>query len=345
MFLNYSLFLLYNEFVKRGIMIITKTPFRIDFAGDGTDLPSFYEKEFGCVTSVSIKKYVYITAHKSFDNTITLKYSQHEKVNDVEELKNERAREALKLTGVRKGIEIHSVADMPAQTGLGSSSSFVVGMLNALYAYNQKLASADRLAREAFEIEVLKLGNPIGKQDHYAAAYGGLNYLQFNSDNSVGVRPIIMAKNMRNELQKNLIMFYTGFLRSASDILAGQKKDIETNKEKFAYMQRMRDIGVEMRDSLLAGDLMSFAELLDKNWQYKKQMNPSVTNPQIDKWYTLAKEHGALGGKISGAGAGGFLVVYCEEEKQDKLIRALPELKPYPVEFEPEGSKIIYVHE
>src|SRR3989344_2098303 len=217
-------------------------------------------------------------------------------------------------------------------------------MLNALYAYNQKLASADRLAREAFEIEVLKLGNPIGKQDHYAAAYGGLNYLQFNSDNSVGVRPIIMAKNMRNELQKNLIMFYTGFLRSASDILAGQKKDIETNKEKFAYMQRMRDIGVEMRDSLLAGDLMSFAELLDKNWQYKKQMNPSVTNPQIDKWYTLAKEHGALGGKISGAGAGGFLVVYCEEEKQDKLIRALPELKPYPVEFEPEGSKIIYVH-
>jgi len=326
-------------------MIITKTPFRISFAGGGTDLPSFYEREFGCVTSVAIKQYVYITAHKSFDNSITLKYSKHEKTHDVDAIQNERAREALKLTGVRKGIEVHSVGDMPAQTGLGSSSSYVVGMLNTLYAYHQKLTPASKLAREAFEIEVLRLKNPIGKQDHYAAAYGGLNYIQFNPDDSVLVQPILLSKNTRTDLQHNLIMFYTGMTRSASEVLTDQKKNTETNQETFVHLQKMRNLGIATKDALSEGDLTRFAEILDENWQYKKQMTPLMTNPQIEEWYARGKANGALGGKILGAGGGGFLLFYCEEEKQDKLIRAFPELRAFPIEFEPEGSKIIYVHE
>lgn len=324
-------------------MIISRTPFRVSFAGGGTDLPAFYMKEPGCVTSTTINKYMYITIHRSFDNSILLKYSRTENVKNVDELIHTRVREAMKMTGVLKGVEITSVADIPAGTGLGSSCSFTVGILNALYAYKDMHVSAERLAKEACDIEIGILKEPIGKQDQYAAAYGGLQHIQFNPDGSVFHNLIICKKSIRRELDNNLLMFYTGMTRSASAILKKQSKNTKTDKNKFGFLVKMRDLARDLRDVLSKNDLTSFGEILHKGWMLKKQVAGGISNPVIDKYYNDARKAGALGGKILGAGGGGFLLLYVEEPNQEKVRDALFDLREMPFELEPQGSKIIYV--
>lgn len=324
-------------------MIISRTPFRVSFAGGGTDLPSFFLKEPGAVTSTSINKYMYITIHKSFDNSILLKYSKTEHVKSPDQLVHDRARECLKYVGVSKGVEITSVADIPAGTGLGSSSSFTVGLLAALYAYKGMHVSAERLAAEAFDIEVNILKNPIGKQDQYAAAYGGLRHIQFNPDDTVFSDMIITKKKTIRDLNEGMMMFYTGMTRSASDILKKQSRNIVNDRDKFKMMVKMRDFSRDLRVSLSNNDLTEFGQILHNGWELKKKLAGGISNPIIDKIYDAARGAGALGGKILGAGGGGFLMLYCDEEYQESVRDALFDLKEMKVGLEPQGSKIIYV--
>jgi len=324
-------------------MIITRTPFRVSFVGGGTDFPDFYRVEPGAVVSTAINKYMYIVVNKRFDNTIRVSYSRTEIVKDVEKIQHPIVREALKLVGITKGIEIVSIADIPAGTCLGSSSSFTVGLLNALYAYKGILKSAEELAREACCIEIDILGEPIGKQDQYIAAYGGFRYIQFNPDETVFVESIICDKENREKLNQNLFLFYTGNTREAKSILKEQK--INTKKsDKVECLKQMRNLAFELRSHFNNNsepDILG--EFLHKGWMLKKQLASGISNDKIDKYYEIALKAGALGGKILGAGGGGFLLLYCPKEKQTKLQEALNDLTLTEFSLEPEGSKIIYV--
>jgi D-glycero-alpha-D-manno-heptose-7-phosphate kinase len=325
-------------------MIITKTPMRISFAGGGSDLKEYYKTGYGAVTSTAIDKYMFITVNKRFGDTIRVSYSKTEIVDNANEIKHNIVREALKLVGISNGIEITSIADIPKGTGLGSSSSFTVGLLNALYAFKGQLKSAEALAKDACKVEIDILKEPIGKQDQYAAAYGSLNHIKFNSDESVFVNPIVMSPSAKKELQENLILLYTNSDRSASEILAEQKENSK-QEDKKAILDKMVKISEEMKDSLHKNDLTGFGELLDKGWEYKKQLASKITNPIIDGYYEKKKKAGALGGKLLGAGGGGFLLLYCEKDKQERIVNALSELKRVEFSFENQGSKIIYVEE
>ncbi len=328
---------------KRGEkMIITRTPFRISFVGGGTDLKSFYQSGHGAVVSTAINKYMYISIHKYFDNKILLKYSKTELVEKVDNIQHPLIREAMKLTGVVKGVEIASISDIPAGTGLASSSSFTVGLLHALYAYRGKNVSAERLAREAAHIEINLVGSPIGKQDQYAAAFGGFNYIQFNKDESVLVHPIVF--NKKKELEKNLLLFYTGITRSANNILKEQSKITEKNK-KFEQLVKMRDLTKPLIKELEKGNIEVIGEMLHKNWLMKRSLTSSISNKEIDKLYDKALNAGAKGGKLLGAGGGGFLLFYCDLKNQDRLRKDLFDLKEVPFCFDNEGSRIIYVGE
>ncbi len=319
-------------------MIISRTPFRISFAGGGTDLAEVYKTQGGAVTTSAINKYMYITVNKKFDSGLRISYSKTELVDSVDKVQHPLIREALKLTGVTKGIEVTSMADMPAQTGLGSSSSFLVGLLNALYAYRGELHSPQELAQEACKIEIDLCKEPIGKQDQYIAAYGGLQHIQFNNDDSVFVDPLIVRK--KTELEQRLLLFYTGITRPAGAILSEQKQDIAN---KMSILKQMKDLAVEVRDALTAGELDTFGKLLDDGWQLKKQLAGSISNGDIDAHYRAGLNAGALGGKLLGAGGGGFLLFYVNPEKQDAVRRAMGSLKETTFSFEPQGSKIIYV--
>lgn len=320
-------------------MIITRTPFRISFVGGGTDLPDFYRVEPGAVVSTAINKYMYIVVNKRFDDTTRVSYSKTEIVKDVEEIQHPIAREALKLVGVAKGIEIVSIADIPAGTGLGSSSSFTVGLLNALHAYNGSLKSAEELAREACHIEIDILREPIGKQDQYIAAYGGLRYIQFNLDETVFTEPIMYAQESKDELNRNLLLFYTGDTREARSILGHQKANT-----KMEPLKGMRDLAFELRNYLNSNSSPDIlGEFLHKGWLLKKQLASSISNNKIDEYYKKALNAGALGGKVLGAGGGGFLLLYCPGERQSKVREALSDLTLTKFSFEPEGSKITYV--
>ena len=322
-------------------MIISRTPFRISFAGGGTDLAVFYRTEAGGVTSSAVDKYMYITVNKRFDETIRVSYSRTEIVGTVDELEHPIVREALRVAGLTEGLEITSIADLPAGTGMGSSSAFTVGLLNALYAYAGQYAPAERLAWEACRIEIDILGEPIGKQDQYAAAYGGLNHIRFNPDESVFVDPVISARETREELGQHLLLFYTGVTRSASQILKQQKKDTAKKREVLA---RMRDISKEMAKVLQSGRrLMAFGELMHEAWLLKRTVSGGITNPDVDRWYEMAREAGALGGKLLGAGGGGFLLFFVERQNRDRVRERLADLRELPFRLEPQGSKIIYV--
>ena len=324
-------------------MIISKTPFRISFAGGGTDLSAFYRKEYGCVTSTAINKYMYIAVHKYFDKKkILLKYSKTEFVDSVEKIEHPIFREALRLVGIESGIEITSFADIPSGTGLGSSCTFTVGLLHALYAFKGKFVSAERLAREAAHIEINILGEPIGPQDQYAAAFGNLNHIRFNPDDQVDVTPIICSTETKVQLQKNLLLFYTGITRSTKDVLSEQKKNTESDSKKFENLQKMKQLAEELRDALNDNNLSQFGEILHKGWLLKRELASSITNPEIDQYYEAALEAGAIGGKLLGAGGGGFLLFYCAEEKKERIRAALP-LEEIPFAFDTQGSKIIYV--
>jgi len=325
-------------------MIISRTPLRISFAGGGTDLQAFYARERGAVLSSAIDKYVYITVNRKFDNKVRASYSVTEIVDRAADLKHELIRAALQLVGIAGGVEITSISDVPSQgTGLGSSSSYTVGLLNALYAFTGRVAGAERLADEACRIEIELCGKPIGKQDQYIAAYGGLQHIQFNPDESVFVDPIPCRRELRERLQSCLLMLYTGLTRSANDVLGEQRKNTEQNGAATEGLRRMRDLADQLRDSLSAGNVDGFGEVLHAGWMLKRTLAAGISSPAIDGWYDLARRHGAVGGKLLGAGGGGFLLLYAHPDRHADIARALPELRPIPFRFEPQGSKIIFI--
>lgn len=322
-------------------MIITRTPFRVSFAGGGSDLPDFYEKYGGCVLSTSINRYCYISIHPYFNERDTmLKYSESELVTDLSQIKHRIFNYVLNEAQLH-GVEITSTADVPGGTGLGSSSTFTVGLLNAVSCYRGKYLSKGKIATRACQVEIEKLGNPIGKQDQYAAAFGGLNFIRFHQDGEVSVSPIVMRPETYRQLQQNLVMFYTGDVRSANTILAEQKKNISA-EDKVRNLQKMCALAEEMKLALENNDLSSFGRLLNDGWELKRTLASGISNPTIDEAYETAMRNGALGGKLLGAGGGGFLLFYCEPDKQDQLRVAL-RLRPFPFSFEKDGTSVIYI--
>ena len=327
-------------------MIISRTPLRISFAGGGSDLPAYYRQEPGAVVSTAIDKYIYITVNPKFDEQIRASYSRTEMVNSVDELRHELIRETLKMVRLNKGIEITSISDIPSRgTGLGSSSTYTVGLLNALYAHRNYFAGAERLAREACTIEIERCSKPIGKQDQYIAAYGGLQFIRFNPDESVFVDPVVCAPETRQRLQEGLLMLYTGLVRSADEILSEQSHNTRTDEEKRAGLCRMVGLAGQMREALLRNDLGGFGEVMHAGWMEKRKLASGISKPCIDEWYERARVHGAIGGKILGAGGGGFLLLYAPPERHAEICEVLPELRPIDFRFSPQGSKLIYVEE
>jgi len=327
-------------------MIISKTPLRVSFMGGMSDLPSYYEQDAGAVVSTAIDKYIYITINKKFDEKIRTSYSVTEFVNSPDELKHELIRESLKMVGIEKGIEITSISDIPSRgTGLGSSSTYTVGLLNALYAHQGKSSSAEKLASQACDVEINRCGKQIGKQDQYIAAYGGLNYIRFNPDGSTFVNPIICSSETKKELQENLLFFYTGISReiSADKILSKTSSFLKTNKKKRLMIKKLVSLAEEMKTSLEQNDLDYFGYLLNEGWMIKRKTQDCISNDTIDNWYKIAIKNGALGGKLSGAGSGGFLSFYAPKEKHEQIIKSLPDLRHIPISLEPQGTKIIYV--
>ncbi len=327
-------------------MIISKTPLRMSFVGGGSDLPVFYRKYGGAVVSTAIDKFVYITVNKKFDNRIRISYSRTEEPATVDKIKHPLVREALKMLDIPGGIEIASIADIPARgTGLGSSSSYTVGLLHALHAYNSRFASAEQLAREACEIEIGRCGEPIGKQDQYAAAFGGFNFIEFYPDDSVSVEPIICRRETLRQLQANTLVFYTGITRSASALLKTQQQALAAEKAKQKMLRRMVGLARQLKAELQQNNLAAFGEILHENWELKRQLAPAISTSLIDTWYGRARHAGAAGGKLLGAGSGGFLMFYAPQERHDAIARELQELRRIAFGFEPQGSKIIFVHD
>jgi D-glycero-alpha-D-manno-heptose-7-phosphate kinase len=323
-------------------MIITKTPFRISFVGGGSDLEAFYSQSPGAVLSTSINQYMYISSHKFFEeDKIRTKYSQTETVKGLQELKHPILRTALQKFGINGGIEISSIADIPGGTGMGSSSSFTVGLLHNLHVTKNSFASKEMLASEACEIEIDLLKEPIGKQDQYAAAYGGLNVIEFHKNGHVSVNPVYLAQEVYQSLQDNLCLYYIGNQRSASSILAEQRKNT-SQADKFTTLQNMVKLVYELRDTLTQGKLNEFGKLMHENWMMKQQLASGISNPLINELYDTALKNGAIGGKLLGAGGGGFMLFYCPKEKQPKLDEALKKVRRFQFKFEQEGSKLIH---
>lgn len=325
-------------------MIITRTPLRISFCGGGTDLASYYRCQQGAVVSATLNKYVYITVNRLspyFENRILLKYSKSELVDSVDEIRHPLIREAMKMTGVVDRVEITSIADIPAGTGLGSSSTYTVGLLHALYTLKGEYVSAARLAHEACQIEIEKLGDPIGKQDQYIAAYGGICRIRFNPDETVFVDPVICSYDTKQALEENLLMFFTGRTRRAGDILERQQA---VTSQKMDVLGRMRDLTGQALDVLRQGrSLDRFGEILHEAWGLKRSLVAAISDESIDNYYEAARRAGALGGKLLGAGGGGFLLFYVEKQNQSLVREALSNLRELPFRFEPQGSKVIYI--
>ncbi len=321
-------------------MIITRAPFRVSFCGGGSDMAGFYREHGGCVLSTTINRYMYITIHPYFDEGKTsLKYSQNEIVGDANEIRHSILRCVLKEQQV-SGVEISSTADVPSGTGLGSSSSFTVGLLHTLACYRGEYLSKRKLAEEACRVEIERLGAPIGKQDQYAAAFGGLNFITFHPDDTVSVEPVVTGRETLRQLQENLILFYTGLTHDANRILAEQRNNLQKAGQS-AGLLCMCSLAKDMKEALEKHSLESFGEILDEGWQRKRELAGGISNPRIDALYECALANGAVGGKLLGAGGGGFLLFYCPKEKQERLRRAL-RLKCFPFRFEHDGSTVIY---
>lgn len=323
-------------------MIISRTPFRISFAGGGSDLPSFYRNEVGAVLSTSINRYMYIAIHPFFEREkIQLKYSKTELVDAIQDIKHPIFREVLRAYDL-KGVDINSIADIPAGTGLGSSSSFTVGLLNAVRAYLGKASSGEKLARLACEIELEKVGSPIGKQDQYAAACGGLNFITFYGDETVNVEKIIMDPLKKQELQDNLMMVYVGGEHSANEILKKQSAAMD-DRAKFDTQKQMVALAYDLRKSLESNSFDEFGRILHEGWLMKKSLTMGISNGSVDALYQRGIESGALGGKLLGAGGAGFILFYCPKEKQAHFRQNMGEMREMPVRFDDFGSKIIYI--
>lgn len=320
-------------------MIITRTPFRVSFAGGGSDIKEFYSKNgYGAVVSAAIKKYMYIVIHPYFHDKIRLKYSKTEDVESIDEIQHPIVKECLRKVKIQKGVEIASFADVPAGTGLGSSSSFTVGLLNALYAYKGKILSKERLAAEACEIEIDILREPIGKQDQYAAAFGNINYIKFNKDETVDVLPLLLAKSVCNKLEKSLNLYYIGGKRKSSDILNEQKKNI-SNEEKFQNLRKMVLLADELRDALCMENIADIGKILHKGWLYKRELARNISNKDIDDIYNRAVKYGAIGGKLLGAGGAGFLLIFA---KNHNAFKKHLKYRTLPFSIDREGTKIIF---
>lgn len=323
-------------------MIISKTPFRLSFFGGGTDFPGFYAKHGGAVLSTAINKYMYIMVHHKFDGKFRICYSQVEDAVTPDDIRHPIVRESLKYLGISKGQVIFSMADVPSGTGLGSSSSYTVGLLHALHALKGELVDSERLAREACEIEIGKVNSPIGKQDQYAAAFGGLNFIRFNDDESVRVEPISLNKNTLRDLEESMLLFYTSVSRSADQILTEQRNNINSKEETLKKMVQMAE---EARDLLQAGELAGFGGMLDSAWKHKKSLASGISNSSLDAYYEKAVKAGAMGGKVPGAGGGGFLLLLCDPEKKHAVRQSLSDLAEYPVKLERRGSQVIFIGE
>jgi D-glycero-alpha-D-manno-heptose-7-phosphate kinase len=326
-------------------MVISRTPLRISFVGGGTDLPSFAREHGGAVVSTAIDKYVYVVVTQRFENDLRIAYSRTEIRERLDDVEHELIREALRMAGLPRGIEVVTIADVPSHgTGLGSSSALTVGALNALFAYQGILKSASELAAMAAEIEIEVLGKPIGRQDHYASAFGGLQLLRFGPRDQVSRRPVIVPDPVARSLERNLMMFYTGRQRSASELLGAVGATIERNGGAQEDLAHMRDLAIELFQQLGNGsspDLVG--EALHRNWELKRRLHPGIADSEIDRWYEAAREAGAMGGKLLGAGAGGFLLFYARPEDQPAVRRALRDLRELPFRFEREGSRISHV--
>jgi len=325
-------------------VIISRTPLRISLMGGGSDLPAFYRARPGAVVNTTIDKYIYITVNRAFDERIRASYSKTEIVDHVDKVAHPLIREAMKLTGVVHGVEITSIADIPSRgTGLGSSSAYLVGLLHALWAYQGVFRSHSSLAEEACRIELERLGEPIGKQDQYIAAYGGLQHIRFHSDESVFVDPVICTKETRQALGERLMLFYTGITRSASEILARQGAETPGKLDAIAEMVAMTE---EVNATLREGrNLDRIGALLHRAWEIKRNLAHGITSAEVDEMYEVARRAGALGGKLTGAGGGGFLLLWVEPQNQGRVGPALARLRRLPLRLEPQGRKIIYIEE
>lgn len=324
-------------------MIVSCAPFRVSFAGGGSDIGVFYRKAGGAVLSCSIAKYSFAIVHQYFnEHKYHLKYTRTELVDTLDAIEHPLLREALRMQKIEPGIEVSSVADIPSGTGLGSSSSFAVALINALHAHRSVFASKETLAREACALEIEHLKEPIGKQDQYAAAYGGLNFIEFHSNESVTVQPLLLPQPLMVELESNLMLFYTGDQRDARTLLAKQVSIMQADADKFATMRRMVELAYEMRDILAAGDLDAFGGALHRGWEMKRSIGAGISYPRIDDCYAQARKAGAVGGKLAGAGGGGFLVLYCPKGKQDAVRAALSGLKEIDFKFDQAGARIAF---
>lgn len=324
-------------------MIITRTPFRVSLCGGGSDLPQFYQKHGGCVISTTINKYMYITSHPSFDkNTTVLKYSKTETVHDINDIEHSIFRECLKKESL-EGLEITSIADVPQGTGLGSSSSFTVGLIKNLKCHKREYISKDDVAKDACEMEINILKNPIGKQDQYAAAFGGLNFYQFNKDGSVDVEPILLGHEAYKQLEKNLIMLYVGGEHKASEILEEQSKNIVTAQDKEEGQKRIMEMTYDLKYELEHNNIDAVGRILDENWQIKRTLASGISNPQFDEWYERGIKAGATGGKLLGAGGSGFFLFYVPEEKQENFRKKMSDLPEMEFKFDHQGTTVIFV--
>ncbi|PWU07715.1 MAG: galactokinase [Terriglobia bacterium] len=324
-------------------MIITRSPLRISLGGGGTDLPSYYREHSGFVVSAAIDKYVYITLHDTFEQQFIVKYSKTELVQSVEEIKHPIVREALKLVPVSAPhLEVVSMSDIPAGTGLGSSGSFTVALLRALHAHNKEFVPRQQLAEDACRIEIDILGEPIGKQDQYIASFGGITSFVFHCDGRVTVQPVQLSPETLYNLEDNLLLFFTGFTRSASAILTEQDSRTRGGDSGMLdHLHQIKRFGYESKAALEQGDLRRFAAIMHEHWELKKQRSRAMTNSQIDEYYDLARSNGALGGKLIGAGGGGFLMFYTEDKTRLRRVMRETGLREVRMRFDFEGASLV----
>jgi D-glycero-alpha-D-manno-heptose-7-phosphate kinase len=326
-------------------MIVSKTPFRISFFGGGSDLPSYYNQSPGMVVSTTIDKYLYISLNKKFDDSIRLSYSVTENVNDVDDLKHDIVKHTLKYFDVTRGIEIASISDLPSNgTGMGASSAFAVGLIKALenFKYSEEILSKDSLAELACIIEINLCKKPIGKQDQYACANGGFNVHEFNAS-GVSTANMTLDEDIINYLQSNLILLHTSKGRSADDILKNQNQRMKDSNKSFQSMKQMVDLAKQFQVDLKNKDLKYFGEMLDYSWALKKEVSDDISNLEINEMYEEAKNCGAKGGKILGAGGGGFMMLFADPSAQKKIKEKFHYNKPFNFKFDFDGSRVLRV--
>ncbi|TAK86050.1 MAG: galactokinase [Betaproteobacteria bacterium] len=324
-------------------MIIARSPLRITLGGGGTDLPSYYREHEGFLIAVAIDKYVYVTVMRPFKPGIYLKYSQIEHVDRVEDVRHPIVREAVQMLGLRTPqVEITTLADIPAGTGLGSSGSFTTALLKALYAHRRRLIHPSELAELACHIEIDRLREPIGKQDQYIAAYGGVTCFTFNKDDSVEAKPLALSMDTLFDLEDNLLLFFSGFARSAGSILKDQNdRTVKSDAEMLKNLHYVKELGLKSKEALEAGKPALFGELMHEHWEHKKRRSAGMSNPQIDEWYELGRKNGAIGGKLVGAGGGGFLMFYASDRNKLRHAMANAGLEEVRFRFDFEGTKIV----